>query len=157
MKAKKNISYSKIQTVVLLSLRLVIGYHFLFEGIDKLVSPNWSSAPFLLQSNWLFSDFFHFLASNETLLAFVDILNIWGQILIGISLILGLYSFMAALFGAVLILSYYIAIPPFIESYSFIDKNLFELFGLIIIALFPTSNLFGLDFLIIKYRTQKRG
>ena len=151
---KKELSYSKIQTAVLLLLRLVIGYHFLFEGINKLVTPNWSSAPFLLQSNWLFSNFFHFLASSEILLSIVDILNIWGQILIGLSLIIGLYSSLAALFGAVLIFSYYIAIPPFLDSYTFIDKNMFELFGLIVIVLFPTSNLFGLDYLMKKYRTQ---
>lgn len=157
MKIKKHISYSKIQTVVLLLLRLVIGYHFLFEGVDKLVSPNWSSAPFLLQSNWLFSDFFHFLASNEALLSVIDFLNIWGQILIGVSLIVGLFSSWAALFGTILILSYYIAIPPFIEGYTFIDKNLFELFGFIIIFLFPTSNLFGLDILVKKYRTKQHG
>ncbi len=143
-----------MQTAVLLLLRLVIGYHFLFEGMNKLVTPNWSSAPFLLQSNWLFSNFFHFLASSEILLSIVDILNIWGQILIGLSLIIGLYSSLATLFGAVLIFSYYIAIPPFIDSYTFIDKNLFELFGLIVIVLFPTSNLFGLDYLMKKYRTQ---
>ena len=151
---REELSYSKMQTAVLLLLRLVIGYHFLFEGMNKLVTPNWSSAPFLLQSNWLFSNFFHFLASSEILLSIVDILNIWGQILIGLSLIIGLYSSLATLFGAVLIFSYYIAIPPFIDSYTFIDKNLFELFGLIVIVLFPTSNLFGLDYLMKKYRTQ---
>ena len=151
---REELSYSKMQTAVLLLLRLVIGYHFLFEGMNKLVTPNWSSAPFLLQSNWLFSNFFHFLASSETLLSIVDILNIWGQILIGLSLIIGLYSSLAALFGAVLIFSYYIAIPPFLDSYTFIDKNLFELFGFIVIVLFPTSNLFGLDYLMKKYRTQ---
>ncbi len=151
---REGLSYSKMQTAVLLLLRLVIGYHFLFEGMNKLVTPNWSSAPFLLQSNWLFSNFFHFLASSEILLSIVDILNIWGQILIGLSLIIGLYSSLATLFGAVLIFSYYIAIPPFIDGYTFIDKNLFELFGLIVIVLFPTSNLFGLDYLMKKYRTQ---
>ncbi len=151
----KTILYSRMQTAVLLLLRLVIGYHFLYEGIDKLLSPNWSSAPFLLQSNWIFSDFFNYLASSPSTLVVIDILNIWGQIFIGISLIVGLYSSIAALFGAVLIFSYYIAIPPFVESYTFIDKNLFELFGFLIIAIFPTSNLIGLDFLLEKYRNLK--
>ncbi len=151
----KTISYSRMQTAVLLLLRLVIGYHFLYEGIDKLLTPNWSSAPFLLQSNWVFSDFFNYLASSPSTLVIIDILNIWGQIFIGISLIVGLYSSIAALFGAVLIFSYYIAIPPFVESYTFIDKNLFELFGFLIITIFPTSNIIGLDFLLEKYRNLK--
>ncbi|MCK5456989.1 MAG: DoxX family membrane protein, partial [Melioribacteraceae bacterium] len=122
----KDIKYSKIQTIVLVLLRVIVGYHFLFEGIDKLFSPSWTSSGFLLQANWLFSDFFHYIANNPTLLSFVDLLNIWGQILIGLSLILGLFSTSAALLGALMLLSYYIAIPPFITSYLFIDKNLLE-------------------------------
>ena len=147
----KNNNYTKAQTIVLVLLRLVIGYHFLEAGFDKLFNPNWTSAAFLLQSNWVFSDFFHFLADNQTVLAIVDFMNIWGQILIGLSLIIGLFSTWAAYFGALLILFYYIAIPPFIEGYTFIDKNLFELFAFIVIALFPTSRIIGVDLLVYKW------
>ncbi len=149
---KHKLLYSKSQTILLVLLRLIIGYHFLFEGIDKLLSPHWSSAPFLFQSNWLFSGMFHSLASNPAMLSMVNFLNIWGQIFIGIGLIVGLFSTTAAIFGAVMILVYYIAIPPFLESATFIDKNLFEFLGFLIIAFFPTSNLIGLDLLIAKYR-----
>ena len=151
---EENNKYTKVQTVVLVLLRLVIGYHFLEAGFDKLFNPNWTSAAFLLQSNWIFAGFFHFLADNQTILAIVDFLNIWGQILIGLSLIIGLFSTWAAFFGALLILFYYIAIPPFIEGYSFIDKNLFELFAFLIIVLFPTSKIIGIDLLI--YKLKKR-
>ncbi len=138
-------------------LRLVIGYHFLFEGIDKLLSPGWSSTEFLLQTNWLFSSFYHYLADNQSLLSIVNFLNIWGQILIGLSLIIGLYSTTAAIFGAIMIFIYYIAIPPFIESYIFVDKNLLELFAFIIIFLFPTSKIYGMDYLIQKFRNKSNG
>ncbi|MEN8122590.1 MAG: DoxX family membrane protein [Bacteroidota bacterium] len=146
----KNNNYTKAQTIVLVLLRLVIGYHFLEAGFDKLFNPNWTSAPFLLQSNWLFSGFFHFLADSPTILALVDFLNIWGQILIGISLIIGLFSTWASYFGALLILFYYIAVPPFVDGYTFIDKNLFELFAFLVIALFPTSKIIGIDLLVYK-------
>ena len=127
--------YKNIQTTVLIILRLILGYHFLFEGIDKLFSVNWSSAGFLLQTNWLLSDFFHTLANDPTLLSLVDALNIWGQILIGLGLIIGLFSTIAAWSGTFLLFIYYFAIPPFIESFLFIDKNLIELFAFIIIAI----------------------
>jgi len=156
-KLKEVIKYSKYQTIVLVLLRLVVGYHFLFEGIDKLLSPSWTSSGFLLQTNWLFSDIFHFLANNPTMLSIVDMLNIWGQILIGVSLILGLFSTMAAIFGALMLFMYYIAIPPFIESYIFIDKNLLELFAFLIIALFPTSKILGIDLLLEKFRSIGNG
>ncbi len=151
---KKNIKYSKIQTTLLVLLRLVIGYHFLEAGFDKLFNPNWTSAAFLLQSNWIFADLFQLMADNQTVLAIVDFLNIGGQILIGLSLIIGLFSTWAAFFGAVLIFFYYIAIPPFVDGYTFIDKNLFELFAFLIIALFPTSKIVGIDLLI--YKLKKR-
>jgi len=58
-------------------LRIVVGWHFLFEGISKLFNPNWSSASYLIESKWLFSGFFHWLISNNTTLQVVDFLNIW--------------------------------------------------------------------------------
>jgi thiosulfate dehydrogenase [quinone] large subunit len=146
------IKYSKIQTIVLVLLRLVVGYHFLFEGMDKLFDPNWTSAGFLLQSNWLFADIFHSLVESSIILAVVDFMNIWGQILIGIGLILGLFSTWAAYAGALLIFFYYIAIPPFINSYTFIDKNLLELFAFLVLAVFPTSQIIGIDLLINKLK-----
>ncbi|MCB9206345.1 MAG: DoxX family membrane protein [Ignavibacteriales bacterium] len=149
--------YKNIQTTVLIILRLILGYHFLFEGIDKLFSVNWSSAGFLLQTNWLLSDFFHTLANDPTLLSLVDALNIWGQILIGLGLIIGLFSTIAAWSGAFLLFIYYFAIPPFIESFLFIDKNLIELFAFIIIAIFPTSHILGVDRIVKKIRSAKNG
>jgi len=149
---KKISNYSKIEVFVLVVLRLVIGYHFLEEGVNKLLNPNWNSAPFLLQSNWIFSDFFHNLVNNQVLLPLVNYLNIYGQILIGLSLILGMFSSVAAVIGALLILSYYVTFPPFVEGYTFIDKNLFEFFAFLITALFPTSYIIGLDSLIGKFR-----
>lgn len=153
----EKLTYSKTTTIILVLLRLVVGYHFLYEGVNKLFIPNWSAAPFLLQSNWLFAEFFHFIANNETLLAIINIINIWGQIFVGISLLIGLFSSVAALFGAILILSYYIAVPPFANGIIFVDRNLLEFFAFIIIVVFPTSNRIGLDFLIEKYRKANNG
>lgn len=153
----EKLKYSKATTIILVLLRLVVGYHFLYEGVNKLFMPHWSAAPFLLQSNWLFAEFFHFIANNETLLAIINIINIWGQIFIGISLLIGLFSSVAALFGAILILSYYIAVPPFTNGIIFVDRNLLEFFVFIIIVVFPTSNRIGLDFLIEKYRKANNG
>ncbi len=151
----KLIKYSKIQTIILVLLRLVVGYHFLFEGMDKLFDPNWTSAGFLLQSNWLFADIFHSLVESSIILAVVDFMNIWGQILIGIGLLLGLFSTWAAYAGALLIFFYYIAIPPFTTSYTFIDKNLLELFAFLVLAVFPTSQIIGIDLLINKLKKRK--
>ena len=146
------VNYTKPQLYLLVALRLIIGYHFLYEGIDKLMTTTWSSGGFLIQSNWIFSDIFIAVANSPSLVTISDVLNIWGQIFIGLGLILGLFSTIAAIAGAILLLLYYVAIPPFVQNLLFIDKNLLELFAFLIIALFPTSKLFGIDLLISKYR-----
>ena len=149
------VNYTKPQLYLLVAFRLILGYHFLYEGIDKLMTTTWSSGGFLIQSNWIFSDIFIAIANSPSLVAVSDVLNIWGQIFIGLGLVLGLFSTTAAIAGAILLLLYYIAIPPFIENLLFIDKNLLELFAFLIIAVFPTSKIFGIDLLISKYRRAK--
>jgi len=39
-----NDAYSGSQLIGLVILRILIGWHFLYEGISKLVNPYWSSA-----------------------------------------------------------------------------------------------------------------
>jgi thiosulfate dehydrogenase [quinone] large subunit len=154
---KGSVSYTKIQLYLLVILRVIIGYHFLYEGINKLFAESWSSGGFLIQSNWIFSDIFIAFANSPTLIAISDFLNIWGQIFIGLGLILGLYSRYAAFAGAALLFLYYIAIPPFVESYTFVDRNLLELIGLLLVAFFNTSNIIGLDGLLSKVRSNNNG
>ena len=143
-----------VQLTILTVLRVAIGWHFLYEGIVKLLNPNWSAAAFLVESKWLFSDLFHALAQNPTALDFVNFLNIWGLILIGAGLMFGLFTRTAGVFGILLLALYYIANPPFVGfsaglptegSYIFVDKNLVELVALLAIILFPTGTFLGLD------------
>ncbi|KAA3616312.1 MAG: DoxX family membrane protein [Calditrichaeota bacterium] len=144
--------FTKSQLTILVLLRVVIGYHFLFLGLEKFFNPDWTSAGFLLQSNGLFADFYHSVVENANKLAMVDLCNIWGQILIGVGLIAGLFARTASFAGALILLLYYSAIPPFLSGNLFIDGNLIELLALLILALFPTSQLIGLDYFIHKAR-----
>ena len=143
-------------------LRIAIGWHFLFEGISKLFNPNWSSASYLMESKWLFSGFFHWLISNNTSLQVVDFLNIWGLILIGLCLFVGLFTRISAISGALLLLLYYIANPPFVYSsipttnhFYFINYNLIEGVVLIALATFREDSFFGIQRFLI-YLHQKR-
>ncbi len=49
-------------------IRIVIGWHFLYEGLVKLLNSHWTAAPFLLESIWIFSGLFKALASNTDIL-----------------------------------------------------------------------------------------
>jgi len=46
---------NRCQLYGLVTLRALIGWHFLYEGISKLINPYWSSAAYLLDSKWVFS------------------------------------------------------------------------------------------------------
>ena len=65
-------NFSKTQLIILVFLRIVIGYHFLFEGVNKLFSYGWSSSGFLLNSEWIFSELYKFVAKSSFLLPVVD-------------------------------------------------------------------------------------
>jgi len=152
---------TKIQQNTLLVLRLLIGWHILYEGIIKLINPEWSSLGFLSQSQWILTGFANWVISHEGVLKVVDILNTWGLIAIGTGLILGLFTRVAAYAGAVLIFIYYLNNPPFLGiensgalegNYLIVNKNLIEVAALILLGVFPSSAVLGLDALIKKYK-----
>lgn len=148
---------------ILTIVRIFAGWHFLYEGIVKLFNPNWSSASYLMESKWLFSGFFHWLISNPGRLGVIDFLNTWGLIIIGICLFVGLFTRIAALLGAGLLLMYYIASPPFVYSslpstshFYIINYNLIEAFVLIGLASLPQNYLWGLQRLLRYYHLKRK-
>ena len=152
----------KYLVTLLTGLRILVGWHFLYEGISKLAAPNWSCAAYLMESKWLFSGFFHWLIANPIALGIVDFFNIWGLIFIGLGLFLGLFTRIASMSGIVLLLLYYIANPPFLHSsapleghYFIINKNLIEAGILLIFVALKRDSLWGLD-RILKAHFEKR-
>jgi uncharacterized membrane protein YphA (DoxX/SURF4 family) len=146
--------FSTSQTVALVCLRVIVGWHFLYEGIAKLYIPNWSSAGFLEMSRWAFADVFRWIAHTPAVLQVINLMNIWGLILIGLGLIVGCLTRMAALAGIVLLSLYYLANPPLVGmdfgvpsegSYLIVNKNVVEVMALIVVILFPTSQSAGFD------------
>ena len=140
------------QIVILTVIRVILGYHFLYEGLQKLLIGSWTSAGYLLGSEWIISNLFEEIALNPTLLSIVDFLNIWGQIVIGIFLIIGLFTRYSAWAGAILLFLYYIANPPFMNNQIFINVILMEFLLFTVIALFTKSEIIGFDSLIKKDR-----
>lgn len=94
-------------------LRIAVGWHFLYEGLIKLFAENWSAGSYLNNTYGFLSGFYHWLAASPFRLAIVDFLNIWGLVLIGMALFLGICSKWASICGALLLSLYYFAYPPF--------------------------------------------
>ena len=148
------IEENKCRLYGLVVLRVLIGWHFLFEGVSKLINPYWSSAAYLLDSKWIFSGLAKTIVSNPTLLGISDNVNMWGLTVVGVSLLLGLFSRYGALGGMVFASLYYLFAPPLLGleygrpgegSYLIVNKTLIEACALWVIYCFPTSQIIGLD------------
>ena len=95
-------------------LRVVVGWHFLYEGVAKLTAPSWSAAGYLKQARGPFADLFRWLASQPNLLGNADLITMWGLTLVGVFLILGLFTRLASLAGIGFILLFYLCNPPLV-------------------------------------------
>lgn len=159
-------SYSNWQIIVLTVLRVLIGWHFLYEGLYKIISPVWSSKSYLEVSTGPFASIFKSIAESDTLLHISDLLNIWGLVLIGLCLFVGAFSKISAYLGMILLFFYYISFPPFGDSYSaayvdgnywIVNRNLIEMASLLILIVFPSSHITGLDRFFFKRKKENVG
>ena len=156
---------SKFQLSSLVLLRILIGWHMLYEGLAKLLMPNWTSASFLRESQWILSGFSNWIISNDGVLQVVDFMNTWGLIAIGLGLMLGLFTRLAAYAGAFLLLIYYLNNPPMIGleyslptegNYLIVSKTLIEAAALLFLGSFPTGKFFGLDIYMSRFLKSKK-
>lgn len=161
---KYSTNYSTSQLIGLVALRWAIGWHFLYEGITKLLNPSWSAYGYLIDSQGLLSDFFISMAKNPNLLEIINLLNVWGLILVGAGLILGCFAKIASYGGILLLLFYNLSHPsvfgsqymaPSEGSYLWINKNWIELIAIFVLVVFPTSKIFGLDLYIFNIKEKK--
>jgi thiosulfate dehydrogenase [quinone] large subunit len=156
---------STLQKVSLVLLRTLIGWHFAYEGLYKLVLPAWSragdrlnawsAAGYLTGASGPFADLFRSLA-DPSILAWLNWLVPVGLLLVGVSLVLGLATQIGC-WGAIafLTLFYLSALPtsgtpqPGAEgAYLFVSKNLIELTAVVVIMVFRTGQIAGLDLLV---------
>jgi thiosulfate dehydrogenase (quinone) large subunit len=138
-------------------LRVLIGWHFLYEGIAKLSSPSWSAAGYLKQARGPFADLFKSLAAKPDLLANADLITMWGLTAVGLLLILGLFTRLASLGAIGFIVLFYLCNPPFVGyfysiptegSYLIVNKNLVELGALVVVLVTGSGRFAGLDRLV---------
>jgi thiosulfate dehydrogenase [quinone] large subunit len=148
---------TRLQTIAIVVLRVIVGWHFLYEGVAKLTKPSWSAAGFLLQSRGPFADVFHWMAADPERLAVINQMNMWGLTAIGLGLVLGCFTRLASAAGILIILLFYLCNPPFpgyfysipMEgSYVVVNKNLVELAALAVVLVTGSGRAAGLDRII---------
>jgi thiosulfate dehydrogenase [quinone] large subunit len=164
MTSTSKIKTSSVLPWALTIVRMVIGWHFLYEGISKIIIAGWSSAPYLAGSKWIFAPLFTAMANSPSAIAVIDFINIWGMILVGLGLILGLFTRWAAAGGTLMLFFYFIAYPPIpgymfgvpVEgSYLWVNRNLIELFALAVFIFISLEHHYSLDRLIARWREEK--
>jgi thiosulfate dehydrogenase [quinone] large subunit len=140
--------------IMITVLRVFVGWHFLYEGIAKFTSTTWTAAGYLKQARGPFAGLFHWLASQPNLLANADVMTMWGLTIIGLLLILGLFTRIASLGAIAFLLMFYFATPPFVGyfyslpsegSYLLVNKNLVELGALLVVLVSGSGKYAGLD------------
>jgi len=153
---------SRGQQVSLVLLRTLVGWHFLYEGYFKLWRPAWSrageplaawsSAGYLRGASGPFAFLFHRLA-DASWLHYIDLAVAAGLILVGLSLMLGLFTQAGCAGGLALLALFYLAqIPtagvpqPGAEgTYLLVSKTLIEAGAVLVLFFFRTGRIAGLD------------
>jgi thiosulfate dehydrogenase [quinone] large subunit len=143
--------------VAITVLRVLVGWHFLYEGIAKLTSASWSAAGYLRQARGPFAWLFKWLAAQPNLLANADLITMWGLSAVGVLLILGLFTRLASLGAIGFIVLFYLCNPPFVGyfysipsegSYLIVNKNLVELCALVVVLVTGSGRFAGLDVIL---------
>jgi len=152
-------SYSKPQLFWLMLLRLFIGWHFMYEGLVKILNPHWTSLPYLLDSKGPAASFFISLTQHPWLMTFINLANEWSLLLIGLGITLGAFYRLSSVGGMILLLMYTFSHPsfigaeymmPFEGSYLWIDKNMVEFAALGLLCVFRTSHIYGIDRMLVR-------
>lgn len=148
--------------LIITILRMAIGWHFLYEGLIKLFGESWTAEGFLSSSNGVLAGLYHWLAVSPLRMEVVDFLNIWGLILIGLALFIGLFDKWASLFGALLLTLYYFAYPPFgisllgSDGTTYIINELFIEATALLFLFFCQEKGYGVEGLLLLWKEKKR-
>lgn len=156
---------SSPQQFALVALRTLIGWHFLYEGYYKFALPGWSADGTRLGA-WTSAGYLK-AATGPLAVLFQRMLDAgWTNwldrgvkislVLIGLSLMLGLFTRLGC-WGALLLLSlFYLLMVPLSGTqqpgsegaYLLVNKTLIEAAAVAVLLVFDTGALAGLDLLL---------
>jgi len=157
-----HLSLSRTHQTALVLLRTLIGWHFLYEGLVKLVWPAWtragaplgrfSSAGYLRSSTGPLADVFRGFA-DASWLPWLDLLMAWSLMLVGLGLMLGLCTQVACAGALALLALFYlswlptrgVSEPGTEGNYLLVNKNLVEAAAVFVVLVFRTGRIAGLD------------
>lgn len=127
-------------------LRISLGCIFFYAGIKQILTPAWSAGGFLDHAQ-TFSSFYHWLAS-PSVLPVINAINPWALLLLGVSLLLGLFLRLSSVLGVVLMVLYYfpqLHFPYVGTNYYLVDEHVVFSMALLLLANLRAGRIWGLE------------
>jgi thiosulfate dehydrogenase [quinone] large subunit len=131
---------------VMLAVRLIVGYWFLHAGWTKfafVAGEPFSAAGYLANAESPIALLFQFVAGTPWLLEFTNFMIPVGEFLIGLGVILGALTRLAAFFGGFLMVMFYLGNADWAHGY--VNGDLMGLLLFVIVGVFATGRILGVD------------
>jgi len=131
-------------------LRVLLGWFMFFAGIEKVLNTEWSAQGFLLTAKTFPTIYAWFAEPLNSW--WIDPLNAWGITLVGVALLLGVFTRPAAFSGALLMILYYFPHVdfPYLEHGFIVEEHIIYAVAFILVALVPKEEQCGLGNLLRK-------
>ena len=137
----------------ILALRLMMGIAFFQSGFDKVLGE-FGAAGYLnnapAANGSPVAGLFEAMGSSDLFVSFVDIAVPWGEVLIGLGLIFGALTRLAAFFGAFMMLMFYLG--NWDMAHGFINGDFAYMLTFLAVAAFGAGRILGLDAYIEQYK-----
>ncbi|QLD84807.1 DoxX family protein [Natronomonas halophila] len=137
----------------ILALRLMMGLAFLQSGVDKVLSGSFSAAGYLQNAppanGSPVADLFVSMGNTPLFVDFVNIAVPWGEVLIGLGLLVGCLTRLAAFWGAFMMLMFYLG--NWDISHGYINGDFAYMLVFLSVAAFGAGRILGLDAYIEQY------
>ena len=138
-----------------LLLRLSMGFIFLWTGFDKLITDFTAKGFLVNASSGPLKDVFVRMGESQAALDVIDPLVIYGQILIGFSLMLGIFTHVGLLMGATKIFLFYLA-ALWPTNNPFMDDHNVNILIMTLLGALGAGRILGFDALIERWRPVRR-
>jgi len=137
----------------ILALRLMIGLAFFQSGLDKVLSGSFSASGYLQNAppanGSPVADLFVAMGSTPWFVEFVNVAVPWGEVLIGLGVIVGGFTRLAAFFGAFMMLLFYLG--NWDISHGYINGDFAYMLVFLSVAAFGAGRILGVDQYIEAY------
>ncbi len=145
---------SSLSAWFVLALRLMMGFAFAYAGTEKLLAGGFDASGYLLHvaatnGNPLMG-MFHWMGTTPWFVTFINVAVPFGELAIGLGLIFGVLTRLAAFFGALMMLMFYFG--NWSVENGLINGDFAYMLVFLTVAAFAAGRILGLDTFIEHYR-----